>query len=86
MPEDDMGHPDNIINQTLDRVAAEMNLEPGAFRTKLSHDLEAQAADTSMELDAAVEEMFLRASKAWGQPVEEAKKNTLALLKKVHKH
>lgn len=86
MPDDPMGHPENIINQTLDQVASEMNLEPGAFRTKLTHDLEAQMADSSMQLDPAVEDMFNKASNAWGQPVEEAKKNTLSLLKKVHKH
>ncbi len=86
IPDDDMGHPDNIINQTLDKIAGEMGLEPGSFRTKLTHELEAQIEDASMELDPAVDEMFLRSSNAWGQTVEEAKKNTLILLKKLHKH
>lgn len=86
IPDDDMGHPDNIINKTLDSVAEGMGLEPGSFRHKLTHDLEAQMEDSTMELEPAVNEMFNKASQAWGQPVEEAKKNTLALLKKIHKH
>lgn len=86
IPDDDMGHPDNIINKTLDNVAQEMGMEPGSFRTKLTHDLEAQKEDPTMNLDPAVDEMFLKASNAWGQKIEDAKAQTLALLKKLHKN
>jgi hypothetical protein len=37
--------------------------------------------DPKLETDTELKEMFETAAKAWGQPIEEAKKNAFALLK-----
>ncbi len=86
MPDDPMGHQENIITQTFTTIAGTMGMDPHALMLKVMHDLESQLADPTYELEPDIENMFEKASQAWGQPIEEAKKNTLALLKKTLKH
>ena len=71
-PQDDMGHPDNITEQTL----AQLKDSKPELLKLLEND------DKKLEEDPQIKEMFEKAASAWGQSVEEAKKNTYALLKK----
>lgn len=75
-PQDKMGHDDNITDHTLEELAK-----------KRGKSLE----DTKKELLQAINEgkviqdpelklMFEKASKAWGQPIEEAISNAKDLL------
>jgi len=66
MAHDNMGNDDNITEKTFEKVDKEKVYE---YLTQNSPNKE-------------FDQMFEKAAKAWGQPVEEAKKNTLSLLKR----
>lgn len=76
IPDDDMGHPENITEKTLERIALKKNETKETVKKRLAEELRAG----SVGGDSDIKEMFNKASQAWGQPVEEAKKNTLNLL------
>lgn len=78
-PQDDMGSQDNITEQTLTNLASHWGKPITETKQMLYSMLDAQ--DQKLEEDAYVKEMFIKAAKAWGQSVGEAKKNTLQLLK-----
>lgn len=71
-PQDDMGNPDNITEQVLKRLAEDQDLKE--FKKELLTQLK------SGKLDPKFEIQMEKAAKAWGQSVEEAKKNTQSLL------
>ena len=76
LPDDPMGDDRNIINKTFDELAKK--------KGKTTDEVKRWALDMlekDEEFDADLEEMFVQASKAWGQPVSEAKNNTKELLK-----
>lgn len=75
-PEDDMGHEDNIVNNTFKHLAEHWGKSPEDTKKEVFQMLE----DNKVE-DPHLAEMFEKASKAWGQSVEQAKKNTYSLLK-----
>jgi hypothetical protein len=77
LPDDDMGSVDNITNSTLDHIAKEENKTRQQVMLELATILESNQEITNPHFI----EMFEKASKAWGQPIPEAKKNTLDLLK-----
>ncbi len=68
-----MGSPDNITEETLKKMAGKKDLTE--FKKQLLIDLERGKPSS------AVEKALENAAKAWGQSLEEAKKNTLALLR-----
>lgn len=76
IPDDDMGHPENITEKTLESLAGKKNKTKESIKKKLAEDLRSNSED----LDSDIKEIFDRASKVWGQPIDEAKKNTLSLL------
>lgn len=71
-PQDDMGHPDNITEQTL----AGLKISTPELLKLL------ESNDKKLEENPHIKEVFEKAASAWGQSVEEAKKNTYDLLKK----
>jgi hypothetical protein len=75
-----MGHPDNITIGTLQNLAKTLKLE-GDGRKAVYDYLEAQTANPDSAKNPEIEEMFLKASKAWGQSISEAKKQTYNMLK-----
>lgn len=79
IPDDDMGHPDNITTGTFQNLAKVLGVKDARLTV---HDyLEAQANDPEAPKNAEIEIMFDKASKAWGQSVDEAKKQTFSMLK-----
>ena len=79
MPEDDMGDPDNISEDTLRQLAKKRKVQLSGLKHSLSHYLE-----NSVQNDPEFEIMFKKAAKAWGQSVKEAKKQTAKLLNHSH--
>jgi len=76
IPDDDMGHKDNITNKTLEDTAQQLG--------KSLHDLQHEVFDYIEKKESnnkEFEDMFEKAAAAWGQSVDEAKKNTRELLK-----
>lgn len=80
MPEDDMGHPDNITTGTLRVLAKKRKVK----LAELMHDLAHYLEKPPLHLDSEYEDMFKKAAKAWGQSVKEGKRQTYNLLK--HRH
>lgn len=78
-PHDDMGSPDNITTETLQHLAEHEGKSLPEMEQLLIGWLENN--DPKLENDPHLKEMFEKAAKAWGQSVEEAKKNTYSLLK-----
>jgi hypothetical protein len=72
-PQDDMGNSDNITEATLKKLAGQEDLN--AFKARLLDQL------NQNQLDSTLEAEFAKAAKAWGQSVDEAKKNAKDLLK-----
>lgn len=75
IPQDDMGDPKNITDQTFKKLAEELGKNERETKELVKKYL--QAADTN---NKQIEKIFEEASKAWGQSVEDAKKNTLKML------
>jgi hypothetical protein len=78
-PEDDMGHPDNITDKTLTHLSEHWGKSLKETQKILLTLIEQN--DSKLESDHHLKEMFERAAKAWGQSLDEAKKNTYKLLK-----
>lgn len=78
-PHDDMGSKDNITLQTLEHLADHEGKSLKEMEQLLLGWL--QSNDKRLEKDPHLKEMFTKAAKAWGQSVDEAKKNTLSLLR-----
>ncbi len=77
MPNDDMGHPDNITNETFDKLAQKLGISTDEVKKQMDEYIKSNATD-----NAAFEEVFAKASQAWGQSVDNAKAETLKLLEK----
>lgn len=78
-PDDDMGSVDNITNGTLKHLSNHWSMTLEETKKALLKMLENDKVG-----DPHLIEMFEKAAKAWGQSVDEAKKNTVALLKSQH--
>ncbi len=81
MPDDDMGNPDNITNSTLTHLGQHWGKSLPEVQQIVYSQLQKEAAGAKVKWDSHVSEMFEKASKAWGQSVDDVKKNTLELLK-----
>lgn len=80
IPDDDMGNPDNITAQMMQNLAKTLKLQ-GDGRKAVYDYLEVQQTNPQTPTNPQMEEMFLKASKAWGQSVADAKKQTYNMLK-----
>lgn len=84
MPQDDMGHPDNITDHTFATLGEALNKSEGEVKELVYSYLIGQKVTADEEKEINI--MFDKSSKAWGQSIDEAKKNTLDLLKdQLHK-
>ena len=81
IPDDDMGHPDNITTDTFKALGKKVGKKEPETRQWVFDYLEAQNNDPEASKNSDIEEMFVKASKAWGQGVKEAKKQTFNMLK-----
>ena len=81
IPDDDMGHPDNITNSTFESLGKKVGKNFHDTQHFVYDYLEAQNNDPEAAKNAEIEEMFLKASKAWGQSMGEAKKQVFNMLK-----
>ncbi len=79
-PHDDMGDPNNITESTLQHLAEHEGKTIQEIKIKLLQMLEKN--DKALDRDPHLQEMFIKAAKAWGQSVDEAKKYTQQLLVK----
>lgn len=79
MPDDDMGHPDNITNHAFEHLAQKWGKTDKEAKEIVLAALENNTVDQNQDLV----QVFEKAAKAENQSVEEGKKETLKLLKKV---
>ena len=80
IPEDDMGHPDNITTEMLGKLAKSLKVK-GDGRQAMYDYLDSQYSNPDFPKNPKIEEIFLKASKAWGQTIADAKKQTHNMLK-----
>lgn len=74
-PDDDMGSPDNITNEKLGLLAKSLNKDVQTLKKDVQTSLEGNSP-------TPIEDAFQKAASAWGQSIDDAKKNTLKLLKR----
>ena len=79
-PDDDMGDPNNITTQTLKHLSGHWNKSLDETKQVIMKALENK--DKILTEDSHLKEMFEKASKAWGQSLDDAQKQTYNLLKK----
>ncbi len=75
-----MGHPDNITTDKLKEIASKVG-DKGDGRKVVYDYLEAQNSDPNSAKNPVIEDYFTKASKAWGQSLQEAKKQAYNMLK-----
>lgn len=79
-PDDDMGDANNITEATLKHLSEHWGKSLEDTKLALLKMLETH--DKGLDGDEHLKEMFEKGAKAWGQSVDQAKHNTLELLKK----
>jgi hypothetical protein len=80
-PDDTMGSDSNITNQiTFTNLANKWGISFDEVRKLAYAELTGQKVDDDKKHD--LDHMYDEATKAWGQTVEEARTNTLKLLKR----
>lgn len=83
LADDDMGHPDNITNQTLHHVAEHEGVTFEEIQHMVYDNLKREVVGgEEVSWDAHLTEMFEKAAEASQQEVLDAKINTFELLKK----
>lgn len=75
-----MGHPHNITTDTLKTLGKKFGKKEPEVRQWVFDYLEQQLKNPKAEKNSEIEEMFVKASKAWGQSVKDAKKQTYKLI------
>lgn len=78
LPDDDMGHHDNITNHTFHHLAEKIDKSEDETKKMVMEAI----INNQIEQNPNILEMFEKAAAAEGQTIEVAKKNTLILLKK----
>lgn len=81
IPDDDMGHPDNITTDTFKALGKKLGKKEPEVRQWVFDYLEEQMKNPDTHKHVDLEEMFKKASKAWGQSIPDAKKQTYKLIK-----
>ncbi len=74
-PHDDMGSPDNIYSKTFEDLSQKLGKTPQQIKETVLAYLQNSGPNPTFD------ELFNKAAKAWGQSVDEAKANTLSMLK-----
>lgn len=83
LPDDDMGHADNITNETFRHVAEHEGVTFEEVRHMVYDNLKKEIGKgEEVKWDLHLVEMFKKAAKASQQDIVDAKKNALELLKK----
>ena len=82
LPDDDMGHPDNITSETIRHVAEHNGITFDKAKHEIFDSLKKELSGEEVKWDQHLSEMFEKAAEASQQEVKDAKKNTLDLLKK----
>ncbi|MBI3290600.1 hypothetical protein HYZ78_04350 [Candidatus Microgenomates bacterium] len=82
LPEDDMGHSDNITNETFRHVAEHEGVTFEEIQHMVLDNLKKELAGEEVKWDSHLTEMFEKAAQASQQNVSDAKKFTYELLKK----
>lgn len=85
IPDDDMGHPDNITTKTFESLSRAIAKDV-ANTKKLVFEYSTGNESLSENEKQAVDEMFEKASNAWGQSIDDAKKETGYMLKREVSH
>jgi hypothetical protein len=75
IPDDEMGDSRNITIETFESLAKKWKISSKDARNKVFNYLMQDKTDNE-----DIEEIFRQASQAWGQPIQNAKKETLLLL------
>ena len=75
LPDDNMGSDDNITTKSFEHIAKEEGKSVEQVQKEVYQMLKNGRITSSH-----VTEMFIKASKVWGQSIEEAEKNTKELL------
>ncbi len=78
IPQDNMGSVDNITDDTFKDLADHWGVSIDEAKLKVLKLIESQ----ELSQDSYAENIFIQATKAWGQSKDEAVKNTKGLLKK----
>lgn len=78
--DDDMGNPNNITTSTLKHLSGHWGKSLDETKSILLQML--QTNDKALTENDHIKEMFVKASQAWGQSVDQAKENAQALLEK----
>lgn len=78
-PDDDMGHHDNITNHTFHHLGERL----GKSEQEAKEMVLAALENNTIEQNPDLVQMFAKAAAAEGQSVDEAKRETLRLLKKM---
>lgn len=81
IPDDNMGSPDNITTSTFKHLGEHWGKSDHDTKLAVYNHLIGNSADLSDHDKEHIDEMFEKASKAWGQSLEEAKKNAQSMLK-----
>lgn len=74
-----MGHPDNVTNHTFEHLFK--GKKENEAKKIVFEYLTKKIAGEKVESSSEIEGMFLKASKAWGQSIGEAEKQTFNMLK-----
>ena len=78
LPQDDMGNPKNITDLTFFQIAEKIGKNEKEIKEHVLSYLKGNQVEEEEKQE--FENMFAVAAKAWGQPLEEAKKETKKLL------
>ncbi len=81
LPADDMGHPDNITTKTFQEVSSKTGKSVEDVKDEMKNWLSNELGGNHTP-NPVFDEVFQKASQAWGQNINEAKKETLKLLEK----
>ncbi len=80
IPHDDMGDIDNVTSETFGEIAEQRNITAKEAKEEVYEYLTKQLNGYEVE-DGFIEEVFAKAANAWGQSLEDAKKQTHSMLK-----
>ncbi len=88
IPEDDMGHKDNITEDKLEELSKKIGKDLHETKHYLLFVLEAYFEKNKdlIKDDEHLTDLFEKASNAWGQDKKIAMKEAYKLLKKQHSH
>jgi hypothetical protein len=81
IPDDNMGNPSNITTTTFKHLGEHWGKPLEEVKLVVYKYLTGDVAGLNDHDKEHIEEMFVNASTAWGQPLDEAKNNAKSMLK-----